>query len=355
METKCKSTPAWFRKENPIEIRDDVSFSAFSSDGEVGIMLGQGETDLDIKAEEVAFLFGKDKDELWFCPNFTSCLKVSFDSDEDVVASKLYNQPTGVYRSLSLIKDVRFDVPVYLDALSMIPIAETKGANEGDSDSESTSAQPLDLKGMSLDNTEDEKEIGKASGEYMEATETSYEEIKNVIDIEVEKYGGSVMVRYRAGNNRLHSYDVIEIKQRLFVVVYAEFNGDWLADEASFIGEDPPLWFSSQDHRVSPVFQAMKCRDFFKRELSDISVDSLVVLPKDCIVINDEDMQESWGEKCDTAVVRTAAINETMLRTLREHLASLPADREAPQYNVISMAEIAGRFSTDPENWMTNK
>ena len=91
MATKCESIPTWFRKEHPIEVREDISFCAFSSDGEVGIMLGAGETDLEVKPEDVAFLFGKDKDELWFRPHFGSFYKVSFDSDEEATAAKLYN------------------------------------------------------------------------------------------------------------------------------------------------------------------------------------------------------------------------------------------------------------------------
>ena len=122
MSTECESDPAWFRKEHPIEVREDISFNAYSSDGEVGIMMDPDMADLDVQAGEVAFLFGKSKDELWFMPHFGSFVKVSFDPEEATVASKLYDQPTGVYRSLSMIQDVRVSVPVYHDALSMIPV-----------------------------------------------------------------------------------------------------------------------------------------------------------------------------------------------------------------------------------------
>ena len=355
MATKCESVPAWFRKEHPIEVREDISFCAFSSDGEVGIMLGTGETDLEVKPEDVAFLFGKDKDELWFRPHFGSFYKVSFDSDEEATASRLYNQPTGVYRNLSLVQDVRFNVPVYHDALSMIPFDEPQQDNEDDTDDESTSIQPPRLKGMFPEATKFEKEIEKEVGEHLEATEASYAEIKEAVDKEVERYNGQVLVRYRPGNARLYSYDVIEINHRLLVIAYGELKDDWLSDEESFNGE-PPLWFSESDHRVSPVFQAMKCRDFFRRELPNASIDSLVVLPKGCVVINDEEMQKTWRENCGTEMVRTIGIDETTLPTLREHLASLPiGDAEAPKYDVIDMAPIASRFSTEPENWITKE
>jgi hypothetical protein len=222
MATKCESIPAWFRKEHPLEVREDVSFCAFSSDGEVGIMLGAGETDLEVKPEDVAFLFGKDMDELWFRPHFGSLYKVSFDSDEEATAAKLYNQPTGVYRNLSLVQDIRFNVPVYHDALSMIPFDRILHDNEADVDDESPSLQPPLIKETFPDDTNYEKEIEKEVGEHLEAIEEAYAEIKDAVDQQVERYNGQVLVRYRPGNARLYSYDVIEIKHRLLVIVYGE-------------------------------------------------------------------------------------------------------------------------------------
>lgn len=354
METKCESIPVWFRKENPSEVRDDVSFSAFSSDGEVGIMLAPGEADLDVKVDEAAFLFGSDKDELYFRPQFGLCVKVEFDHDEEAAISKLYNARMGVYKNCSLVKDVRFNVPVYRNALEvMIDIHkedEVEDAGKGDA-----IVDPPPIKWMVFDDEESDDEIEKEVGEHLEATEEAYAEIKGSIDNEVERFNGRVFVRYRPGNARLYSYDVIEIKHRLLVIVYGELKGDWLADEESFNGETP-LWFSESDHRFSPVFQAMKCRDFFRRELPNANIDSLVVLPKGCVVINDEEMQKPWRENCGTEMVRTIGIDETTLPTLREHLESLPIGvAEAPKYDVIDMAPIASQFSAEPENWITKE
>lgn len=352
MATKCESIPAWFRKEHPLEVRDDVSFCAFSSDGEVGIMLGAGETDIEVKPEDVAFLFGKDAGELWFRPHFGSFYMVSFDSDEETTASKLYNQPTGVYRNLSLVQDIRFDVPVYHDALSMIPFDQILHDNEADVDDESSSLRPPLIKETFPDDTNYEKEIEKEVGEHLEATEEAYAEIKDAVDQEVERYNGQVLVRYRPGNARLYSYDVIEIKHRLLVIVYGELKDDWLADEESF-NDEPPLWFSESDHRVSPVFQAMKCRDFFRSELPNTNIDSLVVLPKGCAVINDDEMQKTWRENCGIEMVRTTQIDETTILTLREYLASLSTiASENPELDAADLAPIASRFSTEPENWI---
>lgn len=355
MATKCESIPAWFRKEHPLGVREDVSFCAFSSDGEVGIMLGAGETEIEVKPADVAFLFGKDKDELWFRPHFGSFYKVSFDSGEEAAASKLYNQPTGVYRNLSLVQDARFNVPVYHDALSMIPFDEMQQNNEDGVDDESPSLQAPLIKEKFPEDTNCEKEIEKEVGEHLEATEESYVEIKDAVDKEVERYNGKVLVRYRPGNARLYSYDVIEIKHRLLVIVYGELKGDWLADEESFNGERP-LWFSESGRRVSPVFQAMKCRDFFRRELPSANIDSLVVLPKGCVVINDEEMQKTWRENCGTEIVRTTEIDETMIQTLHEYLAAQPADDgKVPEFDKVDLIGISNRFAMNPDNWINKE
>ncbi len=358
METKRESIPAWFRKELPIEVREDVSFSAFSSDGDVGIMLGAGETDIEVNADEAAFLFG-DKNDLWFMPTLGSFFKVSFNSEEEAVAAKLYNLPIGVYRNCSLIKDVRIDVPVYHDALAMIPFeALTPAENEdnvNDVDEMTEDVEDRRANGVFPADSECEMKIEKGIGEYLEATKANYEEIKGAIDKEVESYDGKVVVRYRPGNKRLYSYDIIEIQNRLLVLTYAEsFEGDWLADEEAF-NDELPLWFSENDHKVSPVFQAMKCRDFFQLEMPPhTNIISLVVVPKRCVIINDEDMQKIWNGTCNTDIVRTAGIDETMLKTLHEYFASLPTTDTVvpPKYDDVDMIRISSSFAMDSRNWI---
>ena len=343
METKCESTPAWFRKEHPMEVREDIPLSAYSSDGEFGVMMDPDVADLDVQAGEVAFLFGKNKDELWFRPHFGLFFKVSFNSEEEVVAAKLYDRPTGVFRSISLIKDVHVSVPVYHDALYMVPVT---AAGEDDDEEEEASNQ----NGFEWDE-EDEK----AEEARPEPNMAHDEEIREAVYGEMGMYGGSVIARHGAGNDRLYSYDIVEVKNRLFVLVYADFNGKWLADEEAFAGESP-LWFSEQDHKVSPVFQAMRCRDFFRNELPGIAIDSMVVLSRACIVVNEDEMQGCWRWKCNTTVVRTKKIPGTGLQTLQEFLASLPADdAQAPQIDVLDIIEISNRFSTNPDNWIVKE
>lgn len=164
MESKDDDIPVWYRKESPIEVREDMPFSAFSSDGEVGIMPGIDDAGIEVKAGEVAFLFGKSKDELWFMPSFGLFFKVSFDSEEESVAARLYEQPTGVYRCLSLVKEERFSVPVYHDALSMIPL---EPCDEGvpDDDDENAATPLLDMLDPFQMDADEEMEIGRAAGE----------------------------------------------------------------------------------------------------------------------------------------------------------------------------------------------
>ena len=348
MERKSECIPAMFRKEHPIEIRDDVSFSAFSSDGEAGIMLVPGEADLDVKADEVAFLFGSDKNDLYFRPQFGLFVKVEFDPDEEAAVSKLYNARIGVYKNCSLIKDVRFNVPIYRNALDMIDIHkedEVEDAGEGDA-----IVDPLPIKSMIFDDEETDDEIEKEVGEHLETTEETYAEIKDAVDKEVERYNGQVLARYRPGNNRIFSPDFVKIGKKYYIIVYAEFVGYWLAEEEALAGE-PPQWYSEKtQNNVSPVFQASECRSFFSKELPQLNIESIVVLPEKCIVINDEEMQGHWRKTCGTDVVRSKRIAETCLVTLGQHIDSMPVeDSEVTELDAIDLIGILNRFI---EEWI---
>ena len=125
-----------------------------------------------------------------------------------------------------------------------------------------------------------------------------------------------------------------------------------MADEESF-ADDPPLWFSEKDHRVSPICQAKKCSSFFSHEVPQIKIESMVVLPKGCIVINDDEMRGCWRETCGTLVLRTQRINETTIQTLREYLASQPVgDVEVLKLDAVEMGGLSSRFAMNPENWI---
>ena len=177
-------------------------------------------------------------------------------------------------------------------------------------------------------------------------------EIQAAVDAEIEKFGGCAWSRFRPGNNRLYSFDFVQIGAKFYTIVYADIDGDWLADEEALAGE-LPLWFSEKTHRVSPVFQAMKCCTFFAHELPRIKIDPIVALPEKCIVLNDEEMQRCWRETCGTAVVRTKRIGESNLDTLHDHLAAQPAeDIKVPELDVVELVGISDRFAMDPESWI---
>ena len=284
-------------------------------------------------------------------PHFGLFVKVSFNSEEEAVVAKLYDQPTGVFRSISLIKDERFCVPVYHDALSMIPL-ESCDESLPNNDDENVSTPLLNMPDLFQKDADEEREIEKQDEESLKQTIPLDDEIQTAVDVEIEKYGGRVLSRYRSGNKRLYSFDFVQIGTRFFTIVYAAFTGEWLADEESF-GGDPPLWFSEIDHRVSPICQAKKCRSFFSHEVPQIKIESMVILPKGCDVINDNEMQWCWRETCGTIVVRTKKISETVLQTLHEHLAAQPVDDiKVPELDVAELAGISNSFAMNPENWI---
>ena len=301
METMCENVAAWFSRERPIEVRDDVTFSVFSFDGDVGIMLGAGEAELDVKENEAAFLFGKDKDELWFMPYFGMFLKVATDLDEKVAVAKLYERFSGVYKNFSFVKEVSLTVPVYHNALYMVPFDGLIQAHENDMDA---SAQTEKSNGMFMDENKDEKELKNEVEKHLTATEVCYEEIKESIDTEVGRFDGDVIVRYRPGNDRLYSYDIIRVKNRLFALIYAEFDGEWLADEEIFNGESP-LWFSETSHAFSPVLQASRLKVYLENEFPEVEI--VVVCPQNLIIVNEDEEQVS----CEKLGVKIAwAVND---------------------------------------------
>lgn len=340
---------AWFRKEHEIEVREDMSFSAFSSEGEVGIMLIGSETDLDLKTEEAAFLFGDNQDDLWFMPRMGSFYRVFFSPDEEPVAEKLYNQHTGTFRSCSLVNDIRISVPVFRNALGMIPIKRTHDVEIGVEDIKPAAGhdQTSDMIGL-MDAGCDEA-IEKKVADHLASTQKYYKEIMEAVDREIACHGGRVVVRYRSRTNLLCSYDLVAIKNQFFLITYAEFTGEWLADEEAINGLSP-LWFSESDHWGSPVFQAGRCRDYCNRKLSDANISSIVVLPDGCEVINFDDIQKYWCENCATSVVRTTPSRETFAQTLHHYFAAAPVSpEELPHYDDSLISSIVSSFSIEQE------
>lgn len=74
--------------------------------------------------------------------------------------------------------------------------------------------------------------------------------------------------------------------------------GDWLADEEKFNGEDP-LWFSESSHRVSPIYYLTEQTNKFIERLKTFGymgkVQPIFVI-KTGNIINAEDMLSAWSE-----------------------------------------------------------
>jgi len=341
--------------------------------GEYGVMIqiGADEENLPIDAA----IFWTDEMHLYLRYNWESWYKVSNDDPDNCANICKRNTATLLLCTMSSIK--HHAVRVYhIDKLpeelfgwqtddapnsdkvaqfdldledSLPPVVNCK-----DDDDEAPPSLPNMPDPFSKDSDE-EKEVEKQVEAFVEQTMPFDVEIQTVVDAEIENFGGRVWLRFRPGNNRLYSFDFVQIGSKFYTIVYADFDGDWLADEEVFAGE-PPLWFSEKTHRVSPVFQATKCCTFFAQELPRIKIDSIVALPEKCIVINDEEMQRCWRETCRTAVVRTEIIDESNLRTLHDHLAAQPAeDIKVPELDVVELVGISSRFTMNPENWINKK
>lgn len=82
-------------------------------------------------------------------------------------------------------------------------------------------------------------------------------------------------------------------------------NGDWLADEELFNGEEP-LWFSENSHRISPVRKLDVARNIIRDKLAEEDFEQEIksyVVVQMANIINADDMFEIWN-KMDIEVTR---------------------------------------------------
>lgn len=100
-------------------------------------------------------------------------------------------------------------------------------------------------------------------------------------------------------------------------------NGDWLADEELFNGEEP-LWFSENSHRISPVRKLDVARNIIRDTLAEedfeLELKSYVVIQM-ANIINADDMFETWNNMdIDVTRVNRGAPKEIRLfsKTLDE-------------------------------------
>ena len=320
-----------------------------TSRNEYGVMMQVG--DDEEPHPENAAIFWTDQQHLYLRYDWDQWYKISNDDKDNCANICKRNTATLMLCTMSSIK--YHAVRVY--HIDKLP-EELFGRQTDDAPNRDKATQlDLDLEdspppvvSVADEEEESEKQV-EASAEQAMPLDL---EIQAAVDAEIEKLGGCAWSRFRPGNNRLYSFDFVQIGAKFYTIVYADFDGEWLADEDAFAGE-PPLWFSEKAHRVSPVFQAMKCCTFFAHELPQIKIDPIVALPEKCIVLNDEEMQRCWRETCGTAVVRTKRIDESNLDTLHDHLAAQPAeDIKVPELDVVELVEISDRFTMDPENWI---
>ena len=112
----------------------------------------------------------------------------------------------------------------------------------------------------------------------------------------LEKAGYSLLHNVKLGNLTAEYLAVGE--NRIIVCQIDPEEGDWLADEERFNGEDP-LWFSESSHRISPVFKLLEEVKKLSTRLSTSgfvgSVAPVFVVKKGTI-INAEDMLSTWKE-----------------------------------------------------------
>ena len=123
-------------------------------------------------------------------------------------------------------------------------------------------------------------------------------------------------------------------EHRVIVALVDSQNGDWLADEERFNGEDP-LWFSESSHRVSPVFQLLELTKKFMQRLSACGFSGSVMpmfIVKTGMIINAEDMLSTWKE-LSVAVCRTDIGGPDELRTVAQSImqGEMPSDEVVDQ------------------------
>ena len=107
-------------------------------------------------------------------------------------------------------------------------------------------------------------------------------------------------------------------------------NGDWLADEELFNGEEP-LWFSENSHRISPVRNLDVARNKIKDKLEEEGFEQQIkafVIVQMANIINADDMFDVWND-LDISVTRInrGAPKEIPLfsKTLNEAENSVPS------------------------------
>lgn len=97
-------------------------------------------------------------------------------------------------------------------------------------------------------------------------------------------------------NNTIIDYVGVSNTEICLCLVDKE-NGDWLADEELFNGEEP-LWFSENSHRISPVRKLDVARNLIRDRLAEEDFEQEIksyVVVQMANIINADDMFEIWN------------------------------------------------------------
>ncbi len=152
----------------------------------------------------------------------------------------------------------------------------------------------------------------------------------------LETAGYSLLRNVKLGNLTADYLAVGE--NRVIVCQIDPEEGDWLADEERFNGEDP-LWFSESSHRISPVYKLLEEVKKLSNRLSSSgfigSVAPVFVIKKGTI-INAEDMLSTWKEMA-ISVCRTDMGGPDDLKSFTE---TIIQDKE-PSEETLAMVHNA--------------
>ncbi len=349
---------AWSRRETPIDVAEYDELKLYSHEDECGIML-TGSAPFEFIKKEAAFLFGNSPDELYFRPNFSMVVKVGdgYNADESTqIKRKLYNLKYGAFSDMSgMMASTENGIEVYkCDALTLLrPSIEEKDRvkstmNISELDTPNFESILMDTEN-SAEGSDGEKEHDKTTVRLMSIEQ----EIESAVDGAVEKEGGNFIARFRPGVAHIYDFDIATLANRCFIVVHGNFLGWWRASESAFWGCRPCWVGKSLRQRPSPIFQAVKCGRHLEEIVPRLMVETLVVLPSVCIVLNEDEMFSEIHDKYSGGtVVRTWQSGGSKLISLQEHLDSLPPlECELPQMDTAVVEEKMNQFIKNPDNW----
>ena len=134
----------------------------------------------------------------------------------------------------------------------------------------------------------------KTNSDDSSETENSSTPRSPVYDI-LQQKGYDVIAGVKVNNTVIDFVGVSDSEICLCLV--DKENGDWLADEELFNGEEP-LWFSENSHRISPVRKLDVARNVIRDKLAEENFEQEVksfVVVQMANIINADDMFEIWN------------------------------------------------------------